>query len=60
MNAVIKDGVLVISIPLEKKPRPSTSGKSLLVAGTGGFRTSDAEVDGQKVSISVNATIRAS
>jgi len=57
MTAEVKDGVLLIEIPLERKPRPSTSGKTLLVASTGGFRTTEAEVQGQKVKISVNATI---
>lgn len=59
MIAKIVNGVLVIELPLEAKPRPSTSGKTLVVATTGGFRTSEAEVNGQKVAISVNATVRA-
>lgn len=54
----IVDGALVITLPLEKKPRPSASGNTLLVASTGGFTRTDVEVDGRPVSVSVNATIK--
>ena len=59
MEAKIKDGKLIITIDLVKTPRPSASGKNLVVATTGGFQASTAEVDGQLVMVSVNATIKA-
>ncbi len=57
MNAKVKDGKLVIEIELERTPRPSASGKTLVVATTGGFKVTNAEVDGKHVSISVNAIV---
>jgi hypothetical protein len=55
MNAQIKDGNLVITIPVA--PRPSKTGKTVLVAGTSGFVQSTAQHDGKQISISVNATV---
>lgn len=57
MKAEIKDNNLVITIPLAT-PRPSASGKTLIVATTSGFAETTAEVNGKPVSVSVNATIR--
>lgn len=48
---------LVIQIPYEKKPKPSKTGKSRIVASTGGFMETEAEVDGEKVKINVTAII---
>ena len=59
MKLEVKDNKLIIEIELEKSPRPSKSGKTKVVASTGGFKVSDAKVDGQMVSVSVNATIPA-
>jgi hypothetical protein len=59
METKIKDGKLIITIDLVKTPRPSASGKNLVVATTGGFQATEALVDGQPVSVSVNATIKA-
>jgi len=56
MNAQIKDNKLVITLDLQK-PAPSKSGKTLVVAGTGGFVPTTAQVDGKPVKISVNAII---
>lgn len=56
MKATVENNVLIIEIPLNT-PRPSSSGKTLIVASTSGFMISTAEVDGKNVSISVNATI---
>ena len=47
---------IVIRLPLQS-PRLSTSGKTNIVAGTGGFSRTDATIDGKPVSISVNVTI---
>jgi hypothetical protein len=57
MNAQIKDGNLVITIPLQK-PAPSASGKTLVVATTHGNTVTTATVDGKPVTIGVNAYIK--
>ena len=57
VTATIRDGKLVIEIPLST-PRPSTSGKTLLVASTGGFAKTQAKTqDGKVISVSINATV---
>jgi hypothetical protein len=50
--------VLVVEIPMSD-PRPSSGGKMLLVASTGGFMVSDVKVDGKPIKISLNAGISA-
>jgi hypothetical protein len=55
-KATVVGTILVIEIPLES-PRPSSSGKTLIVASTGGFKQTEAKVNGQLVAVSVNATI---
>ena len=55
-TAEVSNGNLVITIPLNA-PRPSSTGKSRIVASTGGFCGTDAQVEGKKVNVSVNATI---
>lgn len=59
MHVEIKENRMVITIDLEKSPRPSKTGKTKVVATTGGFKISDAEIFGQKIAVSVNATIAA-
>jgi hypothetical protein len=48
---------LVVRIPLET-PKPSASGKTLVVASTRGNVTTKAEVNGKPVIIGLNAYIR--
>jgi len=57
MNAQIKDGNLVITIPLQK-PTPSATGKTLVVATTHGNMVTTATVDGKPVTIGLNAYIK--
>jgi hypothetical protein len=58
MTAIIKDNNLVITMPLQS-PRPSASGKTLVVATTGGNQTfNSAMVNGKAVTIGVNAYIK--
>lgn len=57
MHAEIKDGKLIITINLNP-PRPSASGKTLVVASTGGNVTTSATVDGKPVTIGLNAYIK--
>ena len=51
-----KNNELVITVPLTA-PRPSDSGKMLMVASSGGFVQTTAEVDGKPIKISLNAGI---
>ncbi len=57
MDCTIKDGRLLISIPVNAIPAPSSSGKTLLVATTHGFVMTGAMVDGKPVKLSLSATI---
>lgn len=56
MSATIKNGKLIIELPLQT-PTPSKSGKSNIVASTGGFASTTATVNGKPVKIAVNAII---
>ena len=57
MNATIEGSNLVITLPLQS-PRPSASGKNLVVASTGGNVTiNSATVQGKPLTIGVNAYI---
>jgi len=53
------NGQEVINIAIPVIRRPSSSGKTVIVAGTGGFSPTAIIIDGKPVSISVNATIKA-
>lgn len=57
MQVKIEDKELVIRIPLEE-PRPSSSGKTLIVASTGGNVRTQAEVNGKPVFLGLNAYIK--
>jgi len=52
----IENGKLIISLPLQQ-PQSSKSGKTFIVAGTGGFVKTTCTVDNKVVSVAVNATI---
>jgi len=54
---MIKDGNLVVTIPMNQ-PRPSASGKTLVVATSGGNVATSAMVSGKAVTIGLNAYIR--
>jgi hypothetical protein len=56
METKIENGKLIISIPLSPA-RPSASGKTLVVATTGGFTATTAVVDGKAIRVNVTATI---
>ena len=55
-SATKEGNELVIRIPLQQ-PEPSTSGKTLIVAKTGGNKETNVEIDGQKVYVGVSAYI---
>ena len=57
MQAKIENNELVIRIPIEK-PKPSSSGKTLIVASTGGNTQTDVMVDGKPVFVGLNAYIK--
>ena len=58
METTIEKNMLVIKIPLTT-PTPSKSGKTLIVATTGGFVSTTAQAAGKPISLSINATIPA-
>jgi hypothetical protein len=57
VKATIENGELVIRLPLNRTPVPSSSGKSLVVASSHGNQKTDAVIDGQPIVIGVNAYI---
>jgi hypothetical protein len=58
VKATIEGNELVIRLPLNKPPVPSSSGKTLVVASTHGNRTTEAVVNGQPVIVGANAYIQ--
>ena len=57
MQAKIENNELVIRVPLEK-PKLSSSGKTLIVATSGGSVQTDVEVNGKPVFVGLNAYIK--
>lgn len=57
MHVTIEKGELIVRIPLLDKPTRSKSGKTLLVATSGGNVVTEAIVDGKPVTIGLNAYI---
>jgi len=57
MTAEVKGTNLVITIPM-CEPRPSASGKTMVVATSGGNQVTNAKVNGMPVVIGVNAYIK--
>lgn len=57
MTAEIKDGMLIVSIPMTT-PTPSASGKTLSVASSGGNKATTVQVNGKPVIIGLNAYIK--
>lgn len=57
MKTEITKTEIIFRIPRAKTPRPSASGKSLLVASTGGFVDSGAVIDGKPLRVAFNAVI---
>lgn len=56
MKATVKDGTLILEVPLTS-PRPSASGKTKVVATTGGFVQLDAQAGGKPIKLNLTATI---
>ena len=57
MTATIEGEFLVIRVPLNSKPTPSASGKTLVVATSHGNKQTEIEVQGKPVFVGVNAYI---
>jgi hypothetical protein len=57
MKARFRKGMLVITLPVIDPPRPSKSGKRLLVATSRGFRRTSVRIGNKPVAVSVNASI---
>lgn len=57
MTARIVGSKLVIEIPLNGAPVPSSSGKTLVVASSHGNKATDAKIDGKPVIVGLNAYI---
>lgn len=58
MQAEIKNGKLIITIPVNSTPTESKTGKSKVVASTNGNVTTSIIIDGQPLVVGVNAYIR--
>jgi hypothetical protein len=57
MTARIVGNKLVIEIPINAVPVPSSSGKTLVIASTHGNKVTDAQVNGKNVVLGLNAYI---
>lgn len=55
VKAEIKDGILTVQIPVS--PRPSASGKTMVVASSAGNHATTAIYDGKPVVVGINAYI---
>lgn len=60
MKVETKNNQLIITLDLNKTPQKSQSGKTFIVATTGGFAKTTVDYNGKPISVSVNATIPAS
>lgn len=58
MTAKIEGNELVIRLPLNATPTPSSTGKTLSVASSHGNQKTEAIVNGQSVIVGVNAYIK--
>jgi hypothetical protein len=58
MDIKIEGNNLVITIPIEKPLKPSSSGKTLVVASTHGNIVTNVQVEGKPVIVGVNAYIK--
>ena len=57
IKAKIEKGRLIISLPVQPDGTVSKSGKSIVIATTNGFATTDLIVEGEPVKIGLNAII---
>jgi len=57
MEAKIENGKLIVTIPIQE-PRPSVSGKTLVVATSGGNKATAAVINGKPIIVGLNAYIQ--
>lgn len=55
LDAKIEKGFLVVRVPVNATPVPSSTGKSLIVATTGGNQPTAITVDGKTVKVGLTA-----
>jgi len=58
MQVELKDNKLIITIDVNPKPKPSASGKTLVVASSHGNQQTAVMIDGKPVIVGVNAYIQ--
>ena len=58
LTAAIEGDYLVIRVPMNAKPTPSSTGKTLVVATSHGNKQTEVEVQGKPVIVGVNAYIQ--
>jgi len=58
LTATIEGEYLVIRVPMNAKPTPSSTGKTLVVAPSHGNKQTEVEVQGKPVIVGVNAYIQ--
>jgi hypothetical protein len=58
LTATIEGEYLVIRVPMNAKPTPSSTGKTLVVASSHGNKQTEVEVQGKPVIVGVNAYIQ--
>jgi hypothetical protein len=58
MNARFRKGMLVITLPVIDPPKPSKSGKRLLVATSRGVRRTSSRIGKKPVYVNANAFVR--
>lgn len=57
LTATIEGEYLVIRVPMNPKPTPSASGKTLVVASSHGNKQTELEIEGKPIFVGVNAYI---
>lgn len=58
MTVKIDKGIMTITIPVEKKLEPSSTGKTRMVASSGGNIRTDIMVEDKNLFVGVNAYIK--
>ena len=56
-KATIKDGKLIIELPINAEVPVSKSGRTRILAGTSGFESAGLEFRGHDVKVSINVTV---
>lgn len=57
LTAAIEGEYLVIRVPMNARPTPSSTGKTLVVASSHGNKQTEVEIDGKPVIVGVNAYV---